>query len=92
MGGDGPWLAISPDRNRWRRAAGECEKPSEVIEMQDLIELYEMASLNDGALDDREMAAILDARHALASFERAMQGFKGACGDASSVVRLAAAA
>ena len=46
--------------------------------MQDLIEFYEMVSLNDAALRDREKMAILNARHALSMFERAMESFKRA--------------
>ena len=42
--------------------------------MQKLIELYEMASLNDGALRETEKLAIRNARLALRMFERAMEG------------------
>jgi hypothetical protein len=41
-----------------------------------LIELYEMASLNDAALSGSERKAVLKARHALRMFERAMHEFK----------------
>jgi hypothetical protein len=44
--------------------------------MQQLIEFYEMVSLNDAALRDSERTAILKARLALRMFERAMESFK----------------
>ena len=44
--------------------------------MQQLIEFYEMVSLNDAALGDSERTAILKARLALNMFERAMESFK----------------
>ena len=44
--------------------------------MQQLIEFYEMVSLNDAALRDSERIAILKARLALRMFERAMESFK----------------
>jgi hypothetical protein len=44
--------------------------------MQQLIEFYEMVSLNGAALRDSERAAILKARLALRMFERAMESFK----------------
>jgi hypothetical protein len=44
--------------------------------MQKLIEFYEMASLNAGALGDGEQMAILEARRALRKFARAMESFK----------------
>jgi hypothetical protein len=44
--------------------------------MQQLIELYEMVSLNDGALRGSERLTILKAGFALRMFERAMQSFK----------------
>lgn len=44
--------------------------------MQQLIEFYEMVSLNDAALRDSERAAILKARLALRMFERAIESFK----------------
>jgi hypothetical protein len=46
--------------------------------MQKLIEFYEMASLNSGALCDSEQMAILEARRALRRFARAMETFKEA--------------
>jgi hypothetical protein len=45
------------------------------IYMQQSIELYEMVSLNDGALRGTERLAILKATLALRMFERAMQSF-----------------
>lgn len=44
--------------------------------MQQLIELYEMISMNDAALCGDEKTAILKARLALNMFERAMVSFK----------------
>jgi hypothetical protein len=44
--------------------------------MQQLIEFYEMVSLNDSALRDSEKIAILKARLALRMFERAMESFQ----------------
>jgi hypothetical protein len=46
--------------------------------MQQLIEFYEMVSMNDAALHGDEKMAILKARLALHMFERAMQSFKTA--------------
>ena len=46
--------------------------------MQQLIEFYEMVSMNDAALRGDEKMAILKARLALGMFERAMQSFKTA--------------
>ena len=46
--------------------------------MQQLIEFYEMVSMNDAALHGEEKAAILKARLALNMFERAMASFKTA--------------
>ena len=46
--------------------------------MQQLIEFYEMVSLNDAALHGSEKTAILKARLALNMFERAMATFKTA--------------
>ena len=46
--------------------------------MQQLIEFYEMVSMNDAALRGDEKMAILKARLALNMFERAMQSFKTA--------------
>jgi hypothetical protein len=45
--------------------------------MQQMIEFYEMVSMNDAALRGTEKLAILKARLALQMFERAMQDFKG---------------
>jgi hypothetical protein len=44
--------------------------------MQQLMELYEMAAMNEDALRDTERQTILQARLALGMFERAMQDFK----------------
>ena len=52
--------------------------------MQKLIEFYEMVSLNDAALRDNEKAAILKARLALRTFERAMESFKAISDEAPS--------
>ena len=46
--------------------------------MQQLIEFYEMVSLNDAALRGSEKTAILKARLALNMFQRAMRDFKEA--------------
>jgi hypothetical protein len=46
--------------------------------MQQLIEFYEMVSMNDAALRGGEKTAILKARLALNMFERAMESFKTA--------------
>jgi hypothetical protein len=46
--------------------------------MQQLIEFYEMVSMNDAALRGKEKTAILKARLALNMFERAMESFKTA--------------
>ena len=46
--------------------------------MQQMIEFYEMVSLNDAALRGSEKTAILKARLALNMFERAMATFKTA--------------
>jgi hypothetical protein len=46
--------------------------------MQQLIEFYEMVSMNDAALRGKEKTAILKARLALNMFERAMENFKTA--------------
>jgi len=51
--------------------------------MQQLIEFYEMVSLNDAALRDSERTAILKARLALRMFERAMESFKTSSTDAT---------
>jgi len=52
--------------------------------MQELIEFYEMVSLNDAALSGSEKAAILKARLALKMFERAMESFKAISCEAPS--------
>ena len=44
--------------------------------MHHLIELYDIASLNDAALCEGEKAAIIQARLALRMFVRAMERFK----------------
>jgi hypothetical protein len=44
--------------------------------MLQLIELYEMAGLNEDALGKTERLSILRARLALGTFERAMRSFK----------------
>jgi hypothetical protein len=44
--------------------------------VQQLIEFYEMVSLNDAALGGKEKVAMLKARLALQMFERAMQSLK----------------
>ena len=44
--------------------------------MQQLIEFYEMVSMNDAALCGTEKKSILKARLALQMFERAMHDFK----------------
>ena len=46
--------------------------------MQQLIEFYEMVSMNDAALSGNEKTAVLKARLALNMFERAMESFKAA--------------
>ena len=53
--------------------------------MQKLIELYEMASMNEAALRGSENAALLKARHALNMFEQAMEALKTASATARSV-------
>jgi len=55
--------------------------------MEELIEFYEMASLNDAALCDSEKMAILNARRALRMFARAMESFKRASTGAPSAAR-----
>ena len=53
--------------------------------MQELIEFFEMVSVNDAILRGNEKLAILKARLALNAFERAMESFKrGALADAST--------
>jgi hypothetical protein len=56
----------------------------EVNAMQELIEFYEMVSLNDAALRGDEKTAILKARHALRMFEQAMESFKAVSSEAPS--------
>lgn len=62
--------------------------------MQDLIEFYEMLSLNEAALRGKEKTAILRARLALDVFERAMESFRNRSSEtpaaAKSVSRMAA--
>ena len=58
--------------------------------MQQMIEFYEMVSMNDAALRGPEKMAILKARLALQMFERAMQNFKAET--AAPAVTLQAAA
>jgi hypothetical protein len=57
----------------------------EVNAMERLIELYEMASLNNAALHDNEKLAILKAKLALNIFERAMDSFKKAAAEPLTV-------
>jgi hypothetical protein len=57
----------------------------EVNAMEKLIELYEMASLNTAALRDNEKLAILKAKLALNTFERAMDSFKKAAAEPFTV-------
>jgi hypothetical protein len=59
--------------------------------MQQLIEFYEMVSMNDAALRGSEKTAILKARLALQMFERAMQNFKAEAAPAPAPVLKAAA-
>jgi hypothetical protein len=59
--------------------------------MQQMIELYEMVSMNDAALRGTEKLSILKARLALQMFERAMQNFKAENGSEAAVVLKAAA-
>ena len=49
-----------------------------VKDVQQMIELYEMVSMNDAALRGSERTAILKARLALRMFERAMESFRQA--------------
>ncbi len=57
--------------------------------MEKLIELYEMASLNDAALRGRERQAIINARRALKLFVRAMDNFKTASAEAPAATESA---
>jgi hypothetical protein len=59
--------------------------------MQQMIELYEMVSVNDASLRGPEKLAILKARLALQMFERAMQNFKSESAAEVAVVMKAAA-
>jgi hypothetical protein len=59
--------------------------------MQQMIEFYEMISMNDAALRGPEKLAILKARLALRLFERAMQYFKAESAPAPVVTLKAAA-
>ena len=52
--------------------------------MQNLVELYEMVSMNDAALCGSEKMAIVRARFALGMFAQAMAAFKTACSDEPS--------
>ena len=59
--------------------------------MEQMIELYEMVSMNDTSLRGTEKMAILKARLALNMFERAMQSFKLAnSSEAPAVMKVAA--
>jgi hypothetical protein len=62
-----------------------------VKKMQQIIEFYEMVSMNDAALRGSEKMAILKARLALQMFERAMQTFRAETAPAEAVVMKAAA-
>ena len=59
--------------------------------MQQMIELYEMVSMNDDSLRGTEKLAILKARLALQMFERAMQSFKTESASEAAAVMKAAA-
>jgi hypothetical protein len=59
--------------------------------MQQMIELFEMASMNETSLRGTEKAAILKAKLALLMFERAMQSFKTEAAEATAVAMQAAA-
>jgi hypothetical protein len=59
--------------------------------MQQMIEFYEMVSMNDAALRGSEKTAILKARLALRMFERAMQTFKAETAEEPAVALKAAA-
>lgn len=58
--------------------------------MEKLVELYEMASLNVGALRGNEKVAILNARLALSEFEQAMESFRTALAEAEAGLVMAA--
>ena len=59
--------------------------------MQQMVELYEMVSMNDASLRGTEKLAILKARLALQMFERAMQSFKTESEAEAALVMKAAA-
>ena len=59
--------------------------------MQQMIEFYEMVSMNDACLQGTEKLAIMKARLALQMFERAMQTFKAASAVETAPVMKAAA-
>ncbi len=59
--------------------------------MQQMIELYEMVSMNEASLAGTEKLSMLKARLALQMFERAMQGFKAQSRSEAPVVLKAAA-
>jgi len=59
--------------------------------MQQMLELYEMISMNDASLRGTEKLAILKARLALQMFERAMENFKAQSVEDKPVVMKAAA-
>ena len=59
--------------------------------MLQMIEFYEMVSMNDAALRGSEKLAILKARLALRMFERAMLDFKGEAAPAPAAALKAAA-
>jgi len=67
------------------------ENVRKVKKMQQMIEFYEMVSMNDAALRGSEKMAILKARLALQMFERAMQTFKAETTPAQVVAMKAAA-
>jgi hypothetical protein len=59
--------------------------------MQQMIEFYEMVSMNDACLHGTEKLAILKARLALQMFERAMATFKTeSATEAAAVMKVAA--
>jgi hypothetical protein len=60
--------------------------------MQELIELYEMVSMNNASLRGGEKSAILKARVALAVFEQAMERFKRSSTGAPAKAKLGVAA
>jgi hypothetical protein len=89
--------AVSQDfRNGLIRASLQKRKGQkwQVNAMEELIELYEMVSLNNAALHASEKTAIRNARRALRRFKRAMKNFKtistGVPSDSAIGFRLAA--